>query len=308
MLDDRPRGVKGGSVDTGAGPGDHADRPIPESTMLDHAAQSERPGTAASLGEVLANRRWRRCELPFPHVVAEDVFDRGFYLDLLTTFERLLAGAGDDGFRRDMPGFDAAGHNFRPPVPPPFDVFFSRPWHDVLTGLFGVEGTGQMSGGLHHHQPGSRSGDVHNDLNPGWFVEEAGPGEVVVADREVCDYSTGRTRRPGPAAVEAVRGVAMIFYLANPAWAPGDGGETGLYRHAGDDVHRPAATVPPRDNSLVAFECTPFSFHAFLENRRRPRSSLVAWAHRRRSDVVERWGEGVIVPWASSRRTVASAS
>jgi len=252
-----------------------------------------------ALSDVVSNRSWRREELPFQHVVATDVLARAVYLDLVAAFESCLAADAEEGFRRDMRGFDATGHNFAPPVPAPFDIFFSRSWHDLLTGLFGVTGTGHLSGGLHHHHPGSRSGGVHNDLNPGWF-SEAGSADaaVVVADRRRCDYGTGQVHEPDVSPVETVRAVAMIYYLANPSWTTGDGGETGLYRYATDDPERPAVTVPPRNNSLLAFECTPFSYHAFLSNRRTARNSLVLWAHRPKPEVVARWDDRVIVPWA----------
>jgi len=95
--------------------------------------------------------------------------------------------------------------------------------------------------------------------------------------------------------VETIRAVAAIFYLDNPPWSPGDGGTTGLYRNASDPVDQPAAVVPPLNNSMLAFECTPFSYHGFVSNRRHPRNSVVLWLHRSRQDVVRRWGEHAIV-------------
>ena len=35
----------------------------------------------------------------------------------------------------------------------------------------------------------------------------------------------------------------------------------------------------PRDNSMVMFECSPLSYHAFMATRR-VRNSLILWLHR----------------------------
>ena len=91
--------------------------------------------------------------------------------------------------------------------------------------------------------------------------------------------------------------MAVLFYLANEPWRPGDGGETALFHGAGGGIDRPAAVVPPVNNSMLAFECTPFSFHTFLSNVRTPRNSVVMWLHRPKSEVEERWTSRPIVYW-----------
>ncbi len=88
----------------------------------------------------------------------------------------------------------------------------------------------------------------------------------------------------------------MIFYLANPVRGV-VGGETGLYRAASDPIDRPADVVPPVNNSLVAFECTPTSFHGFMSNRNAVRNCLVMWLHREKTEAIRRWGESSIVYW-----------
>jgi len=148
---------------------------------------------------------------------------------------------------------------------------------------------------LHHHDVGSLSGAPHNDLNPGWFVDERSPSGVTVADPSVCSYTTGRTKDRRPV-VERIRSVALIYYLANPEVYTG-GGETGLYERGTDPVQRPALAVPPVNNSLVAFECTPYSFHSFITNPNVERNCLVMWLHRPKEAVVRRWGSHSIVGW-----------
>ncbi|MGI8679357.1 MAG: 2OG-Fe(II) oxygenase [Jatrophihabitans sp.] len=252
------------------------------------------PTRPTDLSLVLANRRWvRRCE-PFPHVVAQDVFTDEFYAELAAEFRR-IEGEHPEAFRRDMPGYDAAGSQLDEYRSGPLGLFLGREWHDLMTAIFGVDATGDATATLHHHEPGGASGWPHNDLNPGWFANPpAGPAEVRAPSDGPVSYHKG-DRPDGVSARETIRAVSMLFYLANPPWSAGDGGETALYA---DSVSRqPAATVPPVNNSLVMFECTPFCWHGFLTNPVKPRNSIVMWVHRAKADVEARWGANNIAYW-----------
>jgi hypothetical protein len=55
--------------------------------------------------------------------------------------------------------------------------------------------------------------------------------------------------------------------------------------------------VPPINNSMLLFECTPYSYHSFISNRRSVRNCLVMWLHRPKEEVTARWGETVIEKW-----------
>jgi Rps23 Pro-64 3,4-dihydroxylase Tpa1-like proline 4-hydroxylase len=116
-----------------------------------------------------------------------------------------------------------------------------------------------------------------------------------MADPARCGYWHG-TDAVGPA-YERVRAVAVLFYVGNEPWRPGDGGETGLYETADLPVDRPSVAVPPVNNRLLAFECTPTSFHSFISNRRSGRTSMIQWLHRSREEAVGRWGENSLVLW-----------
>jgi hypothetical protein len=243
----------------------------------------------------LAHRRWVRRTRPFPHVVAQNVFVPQVYTELEAAFNRILR-EHPEAFRRDMAGYDAAGAALDRYRDGPLGLFASRPWHDVLAASAAVACTGDISASLHHHEAGSRSGWPHNDLNPGWFPAGAPPADrVQVPGDGPVSYHRG-TRPHGVEARETVRAVSVLFYLANPPWQPGDGGETALFA-SGDRGRGPAALVPPVNNSLVLFECTPHSWHAFCSNPRTPRNSLVMWLHRPKQDVVTHWGEHSIVRW-----------
>ncbi|WP_211348907.1 2OG-Fe(II) oxygenase [Nocardioides litoris] len=268
--------------------------------------QTTRPGTAGSvsayrglrdvddLAPLLAHRGWVRKARPFSHVVARDVFVPDFYDALHRQVTGLIES---ETFReRNMGRYDASSSMVQQHPGGPLDVFLSRAWHDVMAGLWDVEATGDVIASLHHHAPGGRSGWPHNDLTTAWFpgADEPGRHEVGLSTTEV-DAHTGE-RAEGVEARETVRGVAALFYLGNPEWSPGDGGETGLFESASGAHLGPAAAVPPINNSAVFFECTPFSWHAFLSNRT-PRTSVVMWVHRRKQDVIERWGGENIVYW-----------
>ena len=247
---------------------------------------------------MLSTRRWLRREDPFPHFVAHDLFSPPVYAALEAEFLGHMHPQGMDSpasdFGRNIRGYDATALHFHPRLAGPLRLFVSRGFRDVLSAAVGVEVTRHVSGGLHHHAPGSARGAIHTDLNPAWFVEYESPDGMVVVDHRAVRYVTGEPRRPGARAVPFVRAIAVLFYLANPPWRPGDGGETGLYDSSDADLARPVATVPPHSNSMVAFEVTPQSYHAFLTNHRTPRNCVAMWLHRPRAAVLEQWGEGVI--------------
>jgi hypothetical protein len=253
---------------------------------------------------VLQRRFWRRVE-PFPHVVARDVFRPELVAALEGAFASfvgrgLSASRDPERFSRSVPGYGAYVFHLGPGTEGPLSLFLSRGWHDMLARLFGVDATLDVDVALHHHEPRSPTGWVHNDLNPGFFVDQPRPDGVNASDALACDYQSGALleRRSGLGAPrEVVRAVALLYFLGNDRWSPGDGGETGLFTEQWSDVRTPAARVPPHNNSLVAFECTPRSYHAFLSNVRSPRSCVVMWLHRKKSEVVERWGERSIQRW-----------
>ena len=278
-------------------------------TAAASTARAGRGGAGAAwtkpLDKILNNRCWLLRERPFPHFVAQDVFVPAVYDQLAGAFQELIdAGTSETPGRRlakGMRGYDAYGVNFAPAARGPFRLFASRRWHDLIANVTGVEGTGHMMCGVHHHAVGSSSGKVHNDLNPGWFVDSVGPDGVTLARHGVIDYGTGALRKPGFVPRPLVRAVAMLFYLNNRPWHPGDGGETGLYQSSRTPVDQPVARVPPINNSLLIFECTPTSFHTFISNTRHPRNTVILWLHRPRAEAVSRFGREAIVEWPRRR-------
>ncbi len=252
------------------------------------------------LDEVLESRRWIRRSAPFPHIVAHKVFADEIYAELEASFKTLLAAPSQEHFNvgpfRHRSAYDVYSIGFTPRMTGPLSLFISRSWHDRLAAVLGMTVTGDINGGLHHHRVGSASGRIHNDLNPGWFpLADDGVGTNVSDER--CDYHSGATAEAGLAVQERVRAAAMLFYINNPPWRAGDGGETGLYLSASDS--EPAASVPPINNTLLLFECTPYSYHRFLSNRRNERNSIILWLHRTKAEAVLRWGNKIVY-WPKS--------
>ncbi|MEV5836659.1 2OG-Fe(II) oxygenase family protein [Nocardia sp. NPDC052112] len=248
-------------------------------------------GVAESAGppwftDLFAHRRWIRRVDPFPHIYARDVFVPEFYGRLADELARArrerpeaFESAADYGaVRASLAGLRDG----------PLALFLSREWHDLIARVSGVATTGDIEGAVLHHPPGSPFGSPHNGLHPARF--EGSPGEVGTVDPK-----TG-PRTPEFFARETVRAVAVLFYFGNPDWRPGDGGETALYAHLGANPV-PAVLVPPFDNSLLVFECTPRSWHTFVGNNAAARNSVVMWLHRPKEDVVRRWGGDSIAQW-----------
>jgi len=248
---------------------------------------------------LLARSQWMYGTHPFPHIRVANVFVSAAYEQLAAACRDVLATGSDKArsARLAYHGTKFDGHifPFRHGLSGPLSIFVSRAWVELLARATGVAATADVNGALHHHAKGSKNGFVHKDYSACWFIDRPRSDGVHVSDNALCDYRTGRTTVRGAVARERIRAVAMIYYLNNPAWAEGDGGETGLYLRADDDVEHPAATVPPINNSMLIFECSPDSYHSFISNRRHPRNSVAMWLHRTKESAIARWGSNGIL-------------
>lgn len=262
-------------------------------TVAGHAATEAVVSPTLALTDVLTHRRWWVLDTPVRHIRAEQVFVPEVYDGIVTTF-RERKERGD--LTRSLPGYDASAASVTHDNAGGLSVFLTRAWHDLIAGMLGVQASGEVIATLHHHAPGSASGSMHNDLNPGWFPKRDGSSdhEVSVHDPAVNDYRTG-VSPGGVPTIERTRAISLLYYLDTPEEVQGGG--TGFYCDRRQAVNLPDVLVPPRNNSLVAFECTPFSFHTFISNVGRERNCLAMWLHRDRSDTVALWGAGSIVGW-----------
>lgn len=253
------------------------------------------PTTTTSLKDVLAQRRWVHREWPFPHTIAQNVFTDEFYKELEEDFRRVM---GLQAGRQSSPNYDANITLLSEHADGPLKVFLSREWHDMIAAVSGVTtATGDVSAALHHHEPGGRPGWPHNDLNPGWFGGPPPAGDEVRYENA---EGVGYHHEPTDPAVTAranVRAVSLLFYLANPPWTPADGGHTGLYPSTAAAEQRQGMYVPPVNNTLMLFECTPFTWHGYAGHSRNERNSVVMWLHRPKQEVLDTWGDASIAYW-----------
>jgi hypothetical protein len=236
-----------------------------------------RPATSP-LEDVLQSRRWVLRRRPFAHVIATDVFTAPVYDELVLEFQAYVE---TESALRYAEQHDFFGRPLVPPLPARMSLFMSAPFQRIFADIFGVPTTGRTTGGVHRHRPGSRNGFPHNDISPEQL-------SVAFPVNEIADTGEG-DGDPASATGKTVRAVAILYYLNNPPWSPGDGGGTGLYEHWSDDVSRPAAFAPPRNNTLLAFECTPYSYHSFMANRSQ-RDSIIVFLYRPLESFLDQWG------------------
>jgi hypothetical protein len=257
------------------------------------------PKRPSDLTSLLSHRRWWRHLRPFPHVRAVNVFRPEVYAELEGAFQTWLAGSGGGSA---LAGHDLQGTTVTSSFEGPLRLFASTGWHQLIARTFAIDVTPHVALGLHHHRRHSQPGFPHNDLNPGWFPDADGhdPAAVLLADPHRVDYTSGRSIDPSAHPFKVVRAVALMFYLANPEWDPSHRGETGLYRDGRDDPAEPSASVAPHSNSLLAFECTPWSFHGFQGGGIIPRNAVVQWLHRLPDGATARWGPDVITDYGRS--------
>lgn len=241
----------------------------------------------------LAQGSWIRRARPFPHALVPRLFvdQVAAEIDAEVT-ARVDAKTGMHHFG----WYDAYACGFQDiPADNVLAVFVSRAFHDFIARQMGVPALGYVNAGIHHHRRGSESGFIHNDLNPAYFDADPQPEQVVLPMQAGASYMYGSGGRPGVRVRRVVRCTAMIYYAANPSWHLGDGGETGLY--SGPESYFPAARIPPVNNSMLIFNCSPSSYHAFLTNRREARNSIVLWLHASVEHMAARHSEQAFVPF-----------
>jgi hypothetical protein len=239
------------------------------------------------LSNSLSQGPWLERRRPFRHVVVREVFLPAVAAAISEAASDLIYNSGS---LRHFGWYDAYACGFQQAGEGPLQLFTSRPWHDLIARAMDVPATGHINGGLHHHPVGTASGFIHNDLNPVYFHRDPDPDEVVLPDHSRVSYTAGSVGAADAQAREVVRCTAMIYYVANPAWHIGDGGETALYSKINQDIRYPEGKVPPISNSMLLFNCTPTSFHAFACNRRSERNTIVMWLHALPADMARRFG------------------
>lgn len=242
----------------------------------------------------IKNKRWLLQRFPFKHIVVRDVFEDAVVERLGAAFRVRLADQAAAG--SVVANYDARimalAEQDRSAFAPLLDV----EWLALVSQAMGLKTTFEVDAALHSHPPGSRSGWIHNDFNPGWFARAASEGEVVFSSKSGCNYKTGQGQVGDTKPVQRMRYLTLIYYLNNPAWFPGMGGETGIFSARAQSIEMADSFIPPINNSLFLFECTPHSWHSFRTTSF-SRNSITLWLHRDFAEARKQWPGHEPVYW-----------
>jgi hypothetical protein len=239
----------------------------------------------------LRNHQWLIKQKPFPYFTAENIFTEEVYDYLCEGFKQHEVTFQPQA---KLTRYDAEIRSISPRAAPFFFPLFDQGWLSLIGDAFAVKPSFEVDAATHIHPPRSRAGWIHNDYNPGWFEREAA-NEVVFSQEGGCDYKRDYSASAG-SFVPRVRYITIIYYLLNDNWVPADAGETGIYSCRRQPVDRPDVKVSPLNNSILAFECTPHSFHSFMGSNTR-RNSITLWLHRPMEEARKEWPSHEPVRW-----------
>jgi hypothetical protein len=242
--------------------------------------------------EEIKNRNWIVQRHPFRHMIVRGLLEETVLKRLTENFERHLQAHNSDA--RRIANYDAQVVSLKSQDVDVFYPLLHVKFLELICRAMRLNAAFEIDGALHSHPPGSRSGWIHNDYNPGWFGRTAASGELFFNDG-ACNYRTGRMRDGQGTGICRVRYITLIFYLNNPN-SKNVGGETGLYLSQSRSVEQADILVPPEDNTLLAFECTPHSWHSFRTTTAR-RNSITLWLHRPAEEAKKQWPHHDFVYW-----------
>lgn len=228
--------------------------------------------------------------VPFNYMVVEDLFDPVLSSNFEYMFRDLIKNARGIGKVGEVGELIYDALNFTPKIEhlrnSPMSVFGSAEMREFISSSFDILLDENLMIGMHRHEPGSRPGWEHTDFTIVSFpnISPNFDGNRVYYEGCDCNYSDdSRDRQPN--SIKTARAIACLYYTANPIWRPGMDGETGIYADLGKRVvHR----VPPKSNSLLAFEISPISYHAFLGSPIVQRNSYIWWYHSNPKYLLER--------------------
>jgi hypothetical protein len=238
--------------------------------------------------------RWTVCSQPFKHAIIHDALSTVDSASLSRVFEHRMnvAASGDASYAN----YDARIRPLKSADFTPFKTLLAVDHLRRLARALQLEATLEVDSACHAHPAGSRSGWLHNDYNPGWFSQAASGDDLVFSGTLGCDYRTGKCIDPNTKPVVRMRYLTMIYFLNNPTWKPGMGGETGLYLGPSQSVDAATIWIPPINNTMLLFECTPHSWHSFRSCTFQ-RNSITLWLHRDTDSAKRQWPHHSPVGW-----------
>jgi hypothetical protein len=232
--------------------------------------------------DLLTTNAWLRRRRPFTHYVAFPAFVESFRDALAINLADLRSlglspTPSTNRLGRNMPHSDGYSWDFPPDIDGPLSVFYSRAWHRLLAGLARRSLTTDVNAAVHHHPLGAPAGFVHQDTGIAHFSDQPRADGINPMDLSRCAYFRG-TAAPGLPIRRVRRALTMIYFIGPNSVQHGRGA-TGLYSRPDQPADAPALAVAPADNSLLIFENTPDSHHAFMGGPAVPRTSVILWLH-----------------------------
>jgi hypothetical protein len=227
---------------------------------------------------------------PFNYIVIEDAFEPVLSSGLAGLFRELIVDAQGIGKVGEVGDLVYDALNFTPRIEhvreTALGYLASAELRELVSTIFNIRLDENLMIGMHRHNPGSRPGWPHTDFAVVSFPNE--PPNVgglrFFHEGNGCQYADD-TKDRQPNALKTARSIACLYFTANPVWHPSMEGETGIFDDFGK---RLVARVPPKSNSLLAFEISPLSYHAFMGSPKVQRNSYIWWYHSNPRYLLER--------------------
>jgi hypothetical protein len=232
---------------------------------------------------------------PFNYLVIEDLFDEGTSFSLAAVFNDLIRSGNQIGKVGEVGELVYDAINFTPKLEhvrsTPISNVLSFELKNLISEIFDIHLDENIMLGMHRHNPPSKPGWTHTDFAVVSFPNiPPNHGSLrVFTDGTGCNYSDDSKHRQ-PDSIKTARAIACLYYTANQDWTPSLGGETGVYLPDGKTL---VASIPPKNNSLFAFEISPLSYHAYLGSETMQRSSFIWWYHASPSYLMKRHAASV---------------
>lgn len=242
---------------------------------------------------------WYDVKYPFRHFRASNVLNQKAYSTISSAFSSILYPKLTDvnnnyKFSKANQRYDALMVAMNPELAALFIPFFSEAFLKMISDFLAIPFLPRIDGGLHSSPKHSRSGWIHTDFCSAWFDEsQVTDNAILFPNRSRCDYFTGVAKTSSAKPVEYVRAATLIYYLCNDSWKPGDGGETGVYGSARLTPRTEYDLIKPLNNTLLLFECSPHSYHCFINNPGLVRNSLIMWLHTSVDYAESNWGKSI---------------
>jgi hypothetical protein len=218
---------------------------------------------------------------PFNYLVVEELFHKATASNLNMLFTELMADAKKIGQVGEVGKLVYEALNFTPVLNhvrnTSIGAFVSAELREFIANVFRIRIDENVMIGMHRHVAPSKPGWAHTDFAVVSFPNESPNcnGVRVFYDGCGCNYSDdSRDRQPN--SIKTARALACLYYVGNDTWAPNVGGDTGLYADLG---RRLVKSIPPKNNSLLVFEISPISYHAYLGCETMHRNSFIWWYH-----------------------------